>query len=1183
MTGTDMENEGIITAEPDDVTDAPQTGGAGDGDTPASKGRHLLPWLGSGLKKLVPGVFAIAVIGVSYAAYQGNIFQWPGHLAKFMTAGRAALSEPALPGVLSIEPPQLYTRERLVNDRFRQANWLEQQLARTKNDELTIAVAREKRSQAFEALLSATGQPPSDDALTAGEGDSVATSTLQRLTAVGKIRQQLRTDLMDTLLDDGHDLEGNTLYRLNFDAVVMPLINRRTYPGTAVFIIEARDPYSTAGPGCLGQSDTHNCRALSPAKEQKRITDDVELLRGWQREIQQFLTKVLEARIEAFRQDGRLHNPVDPKENIALDWFLRRELISAFMGAIVYDPEVVALCRDQGLVRANMTRSEQLSPGWASACKDWISETIGFAWSEDNPVPTVSPSHALAPMIQSGFRKAIRRAHYVNTVLALEGQMTLQRLQQPSDPQQPDQPENQTGGAVWQAQSALSCPQGPYAGPGFACDAQGRPENQTVAAPEQPMSVGAMPQDEDYKRALVRLISVWQAMGQWGRDTQFSAMMQAAYSGPEQVENSNPVSDPSGVPADFRLLKAMAKFETHLPAEGDIQDLRDRLRNDGARNFVLVRGQAMSHPQLRSSIEHCGAPQGGQAPAMITDVYKCLMMRSEGAYASSELMSRFLLARLQEELDVYDRESRSIRDFLDISLEGCSTTGCRIQVSQHRDLPGNEVFGAREAGYLPATHKLGKRASGDAVPARFYDFIGAFKTQDRGFWTQTNWHSYLNANCLAKNLSLRSIRLTDEGLRVATQIVDHTLASSAGTDACPKRQLSYETRHRLERTKSCLGLARRHADNHAARTEIYLSCMLRNWINTQRSDVTVYAVSPRAGEGDDLTHRFEEASARVAAGLPSGAPVGGQMSLADSRSTEQIISNPRVIGFSHLPGSNSQDPSNGRAFTDRATFGWAIRPRRLSATGGYQSSHHRLSAVVSLPSWWKRVDFDVRACWVQPPQVSQPEVDFTTLCDDARPARAEAMEPDEDIMPSMRQFRRHFEIQLPRRVEEITSRFNFDFIRSPYYYREFDQYVRRYPQILSLEAGRPGKLVLQGERLWRGTVVTVNNHSADSIVVLPDMKGVVAHFSCVYPPDGMFHFKAYGDNLEEARLMRAAGATGSQASGGAPPPGAAGTVPSAPLFVWTSEGGTTDKEVTIHPFVQRWENEKPCWLKDDGQ
>src|SRR5688500_3039609 len=45
------------------------------------------------------------------------------------------LPSKSLPGFLYVEAPQLYTRERLVNDRFRQANWLNAELeATTKPD-----------------------------------------------------------------------------------------------------------------------------------------------------------------------------------------------------------------------------------------------------------------------------------------------------------------------------------------------------------------------------------------------------------------------------------------------------------------------------------------------------------------------------------------------------------------------------------------------------------------------------------------------------------------------------------------------------------------------------------------------------------------------------------------------------------------------------------------------------------------------------------------------------------------------------------------------------------------------------------------------------------------------------------------------------------------------------------------
>ncbi|MEP2642417.1 hypothetical protein [Roseobacter sp.] len=1142
-------------------------------------------WLRHGLRKIGPGVACVVVIGLAVAAFQEKPTLWPHHAKYLLAALRTALFEPELPGVLSIEPPQLYTRERLVNDRFRQANWLEQQLAKTKNGTPLAPTSYDTRAQ---STWITTADPQSDANTT--PATAPPTSALQQLDAAAKMRLQLRTDLMDTLLDDGHDLEGNTLYRLNFDAVVMPLIGRRSYPGTAMFIIEARNTYGFDIKACLDAGSV--CPEPQRAKIRQRVADDVELLRDWQREIQQFLTKVLATRNEAFRASGRLHNPLDPKENIALDWFLRRELITSFLGAVVYDPEVLGLCRAQGVLGDDQTTATGLVRGWADGCKDWVAQALGLEWRVAHPSPGVSQSEALAPMIEASFRKSIGRAHYINTVLAIEGDLLIQRLQpRPLAAETKAQP--RPAPQLWEAlQTSDTCTGGGSQTTNCA------PQNGTQTSP---INVGGLPKDDDYKRALIRLIAVWQSMETYGHEARFAKMMASEMGATDGATNGatpsqkaphdGPATAPSGnTDAKFQLLQVLGKYEAQLPSQQDMADLRKRLRKEGAKEFLLVNGQPMAHPKFQTSTRTCmEAPRQGKT-SEFGHMYKCLMLRQGGVEASHRLLSQFLLARLQEELDVYDRDNRSIRDFLDISLEGCSTTGCRIQVSRHRDLPGNEVFGAREAGFLPSMNKLQQTGPINDMIASLNQVLGGLKAATRVpqrpekvfpvVFGGSDWQMYLKQYCGATNRDLPAIRLDDTGLKVANLIIDHMMSTpqsgAQSTGGCGVTQRSYESRQRLDTSKLCLTLAAQNADNHEARTEIYLSCMLRDWINTQRSDVTVYAVSPRAGNGDDLTHQIAQATTQLQA---SAGSLGTQAGLRQTHGTQDIIANPRVIGFSHLPGADADDPTRRGAFTDSATFGWAIRPRKLAATGGYQSSHNRLSAVISLPSWWKRVDFDVRACWVQRQDVDAPNTDFTKLCaaeSDARSATQDQGQPE-----SGQQFQRQFEIKLPRRVEEITSRFNFDFIRAPYYYREFDKYIERYPLILSLEAGRSGNLILQGERLWRGTVVTVNNQSADSIVVLPDMKGVVAHFKCVYPPDGSFHVVPYEEGHEQAKLERGP-ATGKGARLGVSTQQPNQDIPRAPLFVWTSEGGTTDKEVMIHPFIQRGKTEKPCWLDPDG-
>src|SRR5712691_8301607 len=48
-----------------------------------------------------------------------------------------------------------------------------------------------------------------------------------------------------------------------------------------------------------------------------------------------------------------------------------------------------------------------------------------------------------------------------------------------------------------------------------------------------------------------------------------------------------------------------------------------------------------------------------------------------------------------------------------------------------------------------------------------------------------------------------------------------------------------------------------------------------------------------------------------------------------------------------------------------------------------------------------------------------------------------------------------------------------------------------------LTACRSGAIIIPGRRLWRSTKVTLGYQAADSISVLPNMKGIVAHFKAV--------------------------------------------------------------------------------------
>jgi hypothetical protein len=56
-----------------------------------------------------------------------------------------------------------------------------------------------------------------------------------------------------------------------------------------------------------------------------------------------------------------------------------------------------------------------------------------------------------------------------------------------------------------------------------------------------------------------------------------------------------------------------------------------------------------------------------------------------------------------------------------------------------------------------------------------------------------------------------------------------------------------------------------------------------------------------------------------------------------------------------------------------------------------------------------------------------------------------------------------------------------------------------YGPAFTLQVGEPADLILTGGRLWRSTEVTLGAQTANEIVVLPNMEGIIAKFKCIKP------------------------------------------------------------------------------------
>lgn len=127
-------------------------------------------------------------------------------------------------GAIYVDSPEVYTRERLINERLNEEAWLDKQLAAAAiNDDFT-SVENIIRRQ-LNLSLDAEGDNPPGAATT--EVDTTSTEQPSLLDFNDKFRLRsasrslIRQRIIENKLDDRHDLEGNALYVLKFDNTVV--------------------------------------------------------------------------------------------------------------------------------------------------------------------------------------------------------------------------------------------------------------------------------------------------------------------------------------------------------------------------------------------------------------------------------------------------------------------------------------------------------------------------------------------------------------------------------------------------------------------------------------------------------------------------------------------------------------------------------------------------------------------------------------------------------------------------------------------------------------------------------------------------------------------------------------------------------------------------------------------------
>ena len=195
----------------------------------------MMGWLGGiairrGLLALAALVAIIVLIGLLYLVGAFNTY-----------------------GTIFVGSPEVYTRERLVNDRYDQDFWLHNQLALLdQSNSLVTSVVRSNVGVGAKAVISASDTAPPAAAPPAGgpaanpppaEGVTVQMPFDQEFLIRAGVRDAIRQLILENLLDDRHDLTGNSVYGLKFDMTV--LAASRTYDPAFVRVsVKAKELFS---------------------------------------------------------------------------------------------------------------------------------------------------------------------------------------------------------------------------------------------------------------------------------------------------------------------------------------------------------------------------------------------------------------------------------------------------------------------------------------------------------------------------------------------------------------------------------------------------------------------------------------------------------------------------------------------------------------------------------------------------------------------------------------------------------------------------------------------------------------------------------------------------------------------------------------------------------------------------
>ena len=125
-------------------------------------------------------------------------------------------------GSVYVDSPEIYTRERLVNDRYDQDFWLREQLRRLDetNSLSTTEIVEQVSGGVSKGASSAVNQQSPQEIKNQEKPHAMPFDQDFRIRSA--IRDAVRQLILENILDDRHDLMGNSVYGLKFDTTVIP-------------------------------------------------------------------------------------------------------------------------------------------------------------------------------------------------------------------------------------------------------------------------------------------------------------------------------------------------------------------------------------------------------------------------------------------------------------------------------------------------------------------------------------------------------------------------------------------------------------------------------------------------------------------------------------------------------------------------------------------------------------------------------------------------------------------------------------------------------------------------------------------------------------------------------------------------------------------------------------------------